>query len=81
LSLYGIFRLILPLFFKATIIDRFLTFGIGLITILFASLSTIRALDIKELIACLLAIVNIRASINLGLSDDLASAFPTLSQY
>jgi hypothetical protein len=29
----------------------------------------------------LLAIVNIRASINLGLSDDLASAFPTLSQY
>jgi NADH-ubiquinone oxidoreductase chain 4 len=31
--------------------DRFLTFGIGLVTILLASLSTIRALDIKELIA------------------------------
>lgn len=31
--------------------DRFITFGIGLITILLASLSTIRALDIKELIA------------------------------
>jgi NADH:ubiquinone oxidoreductase subunit 5 (subunit L)/multisubunit Na+/H+ antiporter MnhA subunit len=31
--------------------DRFITFGIGLNTILLASLSTIRALDIKELIA------------------------------
>ena len=42
LSLYGIFRLILPLVPKAFIYYTFIIFLIGVITIVYASLSTIR---------------------------------------
>nr|YP_010944624.1 NADH dehydrogenase subunit 4 [Gymnascella citrina]WMB97501.1 NADH dehydrogenase subunit 4 [Gymnascella citrina] len=51
LSLYGIFRLILPLLPKATIDYTFVVYVIGVITILYASFSTLRTIDIKELIA------------------------------
>ena len=51
LSLYGIFRLILPLLPKASIDYTFLVYVIGVITILYASFSTLRTIDIKELIA------------------------------
>ena len=53
LSLYGILRLILPLLPKAylscTII--ILIYLIGVITIVYASISTLRTIDVKELIA------------------------------
>lgn len=51
LSLYGIFRLILPLLPKASIDYTFIVYVIGVITILYASFSTLRTIDIKELIA------------------------------
>lgn len=51
LSLYGIFRLILILSPKAYIIYTFIIFTIGVLTIVYASLSTLRTIDIKELIA------------------------------
>jgi NADH-ubiquinone oxidoreductase chain 4 len=51
LSLYGIFRLILILSPKAYIVYTFAIFSIGVITIIYASLSTLRTIDIKELIA------------------------------
>nr|QCX31972.1 NADH dehydrogenase subunit 4 [Nadvornikia sorediata] len=51
LSLYGILRLILPLLPKATINYTYFVFVIGVITIIYASLSTLRTIDIKELIA------------------------------
>jgi NADH-ubiquinone oxidoreductase chain 4 len=51
LSLYGIFRLILPLLPKASISYTYIVYLIGVITIIYASLSTLRTLDIKELIA------------------------------
>jgi NADH-ubiquinone oxidoreductase chain 4 len=51
LSLYGIFRLILPLLPKASLDYTFIIYLIGVITIIYASLSTLRTLDIKELIA------------------------------
>ena len=51
LSLYGIIRLILPLLAKAYINSTFLIYMIGVITIVYASMSTIRTVDIKELIA------------------------------
>jgi NADH-ubiquinone oxidoreductase chain 4 len=51
LSLYGIFRLILPLLPKATIDYTYIVYVIGVITILYASFSTLRTIDIKELIA------------------------------
>lgn len=51
LSLYGIFRLILPILPKAYIHYTYLIFVIGGITVLYASFSTIRTIDIKELIA------------------------------
>ena len=51
LSLYGIFRLILALLPKATIDYTYLIYLIGIITIIYASLSTLRTIDIKELIA------------------------------
>ena len=51
LSLYGIFRLILPIlptiFFNYT----YIIYVIGVITIIYASFSTLRTIDIKELIA------------------------------
>jgi NADH-ubiquinone oxidoreductase chain 4 len=51
LSLYGIFRLILPLLPKASLDYTYLVYLIGVITIVYASLSTLRTIDIKELIA------------------------------
>ena len=51
LSLYGILRLILPLLPKAYMYLTPLVYVIGAITIIYASLSTLRTIDIKELIA------------------------------
>ena len=51
LSLYGILRLILPLLPKASLDYTYVVYLIGVITIVYASLSTLRTLDIKELIA------------------------------
>jgi NADH-ubiquinone oxidoreductase chain 4 len=51
LSLYGIFRLILPILPKASLDYTYIIYLIGVITIIYASLSTLRTIDIKELIA------------------------------
>jgi NADH-ubiquinone oxidoreductase chain 4 len=51
LSLYGIFRLILPLLPKVSVDYTFIVYVIGTITVIYASLSTIRTTDVKELIA------------------------------
>ena len=51
LSLYGILRLILPILPKASIDFTFIIYTVGVITILYASFSTLRTTDIKELIA------------------------------
>ena len=51
LSLYGVLRLILPIIPKASINYAYIVFVIGVITIIYASLSTLRTIDIKELIA------------------------------
>ena len=51
LSLYGIFRLILPIVAKAYINYTYIIYLIGVITIIYASFSTLRTIDIKELIA------------------------------
>jgi len=51
LSLYGIFRLILPIIPKAYINYTYFIYVIGVITIIYASISTLRTIDIKELIA------------------------------
>ena len=51
LSLYGIFRLILPLLPKASLEYTYIIYLIGIITIIYASLSTLRTIDVKELIA------------------------------
>jgi NADH-ubiquinone oxidoreductase chain 4 len=51
LSLYGILRLILPLLPKAFMYYTYIVFLIGVLTIIYASLSTLRTIDVKELIA------------------------------
>ena len=51
LSLYGVLRLILPIIPKASINYTYIVYVIGVITILYASISTLRTIDIKELIA------------------------------
>ena len=51
LSLYGILRLILPLLPKVYLNYTFIIYVIGVITIVYASISTLRTIDIKELIA------------------------------
>jgi NADH-ubiquinone oxidoreductase chain 4 len=51
LSLYGIFRLILPLLPKASIEYTYIIYVVGIITIIYASISTLRTTDVKELIA------------------------------
>jgi NADH-ubiquinone oxidoreductase chain 4 len=51
LSLYGVFRLILPILPKASLDYTFIVFVIGVITIIYASFSTLRTTDVKELIA------------------------------
>jgi len=49
--LYGIFRLILPFLCKAFFTYTYIIYVIGVVTIIYASLSTIRTIDVKELIA------------------------------
>jgi len=51
LSLYGILRLILPILPKASLYYTYIVYVIGVITIIYASISTLRTIDIKELIA------------------------------
>ena len=51
LSLYGIIRLVLPILPKASIYCTYLVYTISVITIIYASFSTLRTIDIKELIA------------------------------
>ena len=51
LSLYGILRLILPLLPKAYMYFTPVIYVIGVITIIYASFSTLRTIDVKELIA------------------------------
>jgi len=51
LSLYGVFRLILPIIPKASVNYTYVIYMIGVITIIYASISTLRTIDIKELIA------------------------------
>ena len=51
LSLFGIFRLILPLVPKAYTHYTLGVYVIGVITIIYASISTLRTIDVKELIA------------------------------
>lgn len=51
LSLYGILRLILPILPKASLDYTYIVYLICVITIIYASLSTLRTIDIKELIA------------------------------
>ena len=51
MSLYGILRLILPLLPKASIDYTYIVYLIGVITIIYASISTLRTIDVKELIA------------------------------
>jgi NADH-ubiquinone oxidoreductase chain 4 len=51
LALYGIIRLILPLLPKAYIYFSSFIYMVGVITIIYASLSTLRTIDVKELIA------------------------------
>lgn len=87
LSLYGILRLILPVLAKAYMAYTYIIFSIGVITIVYASLSTLRTIDVKELIAYssvshaavyLLGVFSnsiqgIAGSINLGLGHGLVS--------
>ena len=51
LSLYGILRLILPLLSKAFLDYTYIVHFIGVITIIYASIGTLRTIDVKELIA------------------------------
>ena len=51
LILYGIFRLILPILPKASLDYTYIIYLIGVITIIYASFSTLRTIDVKELIA------------------------------
>lgn len=51
LSLYGIFRLILPILPKSSLNYGFIILVLGVITIFYASFSTLRTIDVKELIA------------------------------
>lgn len=87
LSLYGILRLILPILPKAYMEYTNIIYSIGVITIIYASLSTLRTIDVKELIAYssvshaavyLLSVFSnsiqgIEGSINLGLGHGLVS--------
>lgn len=51
LSLYGFFRLVLPILPLATMSLTPIVYVIGVITIIYASLSTLRTVDVKEIIA------------------------------
>jgi len=87
LSLYGILRLILPILPKAYMEYTYIIYLIGVITIVYASLSTLRTIDVKELIAYSSVshaavylqgvfsnnIKGIEGGINLGLAHGLVS--------
>ena len=51
LSLYGVLRFILPLLPKISLNFAYIVYLIGVITIVYASFSTFRTIDVKELIA------------------------------
>lgn len=51
LSLYGILRLILPILPKASISCTYFVYMIGVVTIIYASINTLKSIDVKELIA------------------------------
>lgn len=51
LGLYGIIRLILPILPQVTLNFTYIIYTIGVITVIYSSLSTLRTLDIKEIIA------------------------------
>lgn len=51
LSLYGVFRLMLPLIPKASLIYTPFIFALCVVTIIYASISTIRTIDFKEIVA------------------------------
>jgi NADH-ubiquinone oxidoreductase chain 4 len=51
LSLYGVFKLILPILPKASLDFTYIVYIIGVVTIIYASFSTLRTIDVKELIA------------------------------
>ena len=51
LSLYGVLRLILPVIPKASLSCTYIVYVIGVISVIYASLSTLRTTDVKELIA------------------------------
>lgn len=51
LSIYGILRLMLPLLPEVTLDYTYVVYLIGVITIIYASMSTLRTIDVKELIA------------------------------
>lgn len=88
LSLYGIFRIILPILPQVSLNYVYIVYVICVITIIYASLSTLRTTDIKELIAYssvshaavyLLgafsnSIVGIEGSILLGLAHGFVSS-------
>lgn len=88
LSLYGVLRIILPLLPKASLDCTPIIYLIGVVTIVYASFSTIRTIDIKELIAYssvshaavyLIAVFSntvqgIQGGITLGLAHGLVSS-------
>lgn len=51
LAIYGIIRLMLPILPKACLDYTYIVYIIGVITIIYASFSTLRTIDVKELIA------------------------------
>lgn len=51
LSLYGVLRLVLPILPKAFMVLTYIVILLGVLTIIYASLSTLRTIDVKELIA------------------------------
>ena len=51
LAIYGIIRLMLPILPKACLDYTYIVYIIAVVTIIYASLSTLRTIDVKELIA------------------------------
>lgn len=51
LSLYGVFRLILPILPAASLNYTYIVYILGAISVVYASISTLRTTDVKELVA------------------------------